>query len=728
MSDKERPAQTRSASGVGLRSFPDVAGEWAMVIHWNREGESGCLEASAFIRQDDLGIGMTVRSKGSDSRTILAVPGHDPSGDPVLHYIYEVEPKAIGANAPHPYKGAAILRYFAEGQELSGNYWTSQFSGGHFRLSRKSGREGEGQVMIDVVLIAAIPEEFEAAKKIFSAEALDDDGVRAWQDERAPAVAPHISGVFYHKGEPLYKIALARPDRMGGISTSAVAAVLAERLSPRCLVMCGVCAGNPGDLALGDIVISELAYQYDEGKLEDEGFVGDHRQSPVSADWQTAASLLRAEDLPSYGPASAADARFWLLERLYAGDDPAKHPARSRYFRLGEWQTVVTELLEARIIEQEGVMLKLGPAGRSEVERSIVLELDPPKSLPLAIKVGPIASGNVVVKDGLTWDKLRQMGVRTVLGLEMEAAAVGRAARRAGVEWIVIKGVMDHADPKKSDRYKPFAAQASAEALRLFLTGRFNEWGALGAPAPTAHAPNDRARAALWRPRTFEGPFFDALRAAIAVHAPSFAARFDLALSHAREARDIAATARQLAGDTRMNLAAEMAEAMADGIPKPFRILRMQQAPGERPRIVKIWDSHDDFIGEAAGDEADGLGVTRSYALSEELTPSLRSAFAGQHETGRYGPLGVFTFPDHSQFAGEWASGHPNFGCREYMGRCETLRCDLYIGSMKGIPDHLQPRWLPDGEGIAIDAGARRARCGTFREGTFSKIGFEFDF
>jgi len=36
-----------------------------------------------------------------------------------------------------------------------------------------------------------------------------------------------------------------------------------------------------------------------------------------------------------------------------------------------------------------------------------------------------------------------------------------------------MKGVMDHADPRKDDRFKPFAARASAEALRAFLMAHF---------------------------------------------------------------------------------------------------------------------------------------------------------------------------------------------------------------------------------------------------------------
>jgi hypothetical protein len=35
--------------------------------------------------------------------------------------------------------------------------------------------------------------------------------------------------------------------------------------------------------------------------------------------------------------------------------------------------------------------------------------------------------------------------------------------------WVVVKGVMDYADPNKDDRIKPFAARASAEVLLRLL-------------------------------------------------------------------------------------------------------------------------------------------------------------------------------------------------------------------------------------------------------------------
>lgn len=455
--------------------FPDVSGAWSMEIHWTLGETNGLRKAEAFIHQDGAEFGMVVRSGGSDSHTILVEPRREISGNLVLFYMYEVEPKATHTDASGPYKGAAVLHYYPHSQELSGNYWTSQSSTGHFKLTRHSdAAESAMSDKTDVLLIAAIKEEYDAARKVFSANSLDAEGVREWRDFETASENAYQRGIFFRDGKPLFSLVLAKPPRMGGIQTGQIAAVLADRLKPGCLVMCGVCAGNPEELALGDIVISKMAYQYDEGKQTEKGFFPDHEPLPITRSWHVAAERLQPELLPSFGRPSAEDARYWLLERIYAGDNPLKHPARRRYFAEGEWKALTQALVAEGTIKRQGTLFELTDAGRDEVEQSIAHEVDPPEQLPIAIKVGPIASGNVVVKDGVTWDKLKLMGARNLLGIEMEAAAISIAARNTGVaQWIVIKGVMDHADPRKDDRFKPFAARASAEALREFLIGRY---------------------------------------------------------------------------------------------------------------------------------------------------------------------------------------------------------------------------------------------------------------
>jgi nucleoside phosphorylase len=322
---------------------------------------------------------------------------------------------------------------------------------------------------VDVVIVTALKEEYEAVRDV----AATSDGVVVWEQRDSTSPTPYLFGEYVTAAAQRISLALARPTRMGAAATTPIASSLVERLKPQCLAMCGVCAGNPSSVALGDVIIAETVYSYDEGKQDANAFEGDHRQTPMSELWVRAAQDMVPDGLPSFGPASEEEAKNWLLERVYAGEAPRSHPARSRYFPRGKWRDGVQRLVDAALVVHHGMSLALTDRGRSFVEKTLFNDVDGPLKLPCQIKVGPIASGNVVVKDGITWNSLKRWGVRSVLGLEMEAAAIGSTAHRLGVPlWVIAKGVMDYADPRKDDRYKPFAARASAEVLLRFLVNQ----------------------------------------------------------------------------------------------------------------------------------------------------------------------------------------------------------------------------------------------------------------
>ena len=120
--------------------YPDIGGEWKITIKWWGEGEEGIVDAKAIIRQDLLRMSMEVRSDKSESGTLIAEPRKDQeSGTPFLYYVYLVTPKLTDEKAGSPYFGAARLKFFeGKGEELSGNYWTSKQTSGHFHLSRQA--------------------------------------------------------------------------------------------------------------------------------------------------------------------------------------------------------------------------------------------------------------------------------------------------------------------------------------------------------------------------------------------------------------------------------------------------------------------------------------------------------------------------------------------------------------------------------------------------------------
>jgi hypothetical protein len=122
--------------------FPNLDGAWEMEIHWrNESGRSGTVPAKAIIRQDFTRISMEVVAPDSDSETLIAQPKRDPeSGRPLLYYQYRVIRKNRGDKGGGEYLGAAILKFsndFEGKGELSGNYFTSAQTGGHFVLSRR---------------------------------------------------------------------------------------------------------------------------------------------------------------------------------------------------------------------------------------------------------------------------------------------------------------------------------------------------------------------------------------------------------------------------------------------------------------------------------------------------------------------------------------------------------------------------------------------------------------
>ena len=120
--------------------YPNIGGEWKITIHWSGGGKKDVVYAKAIIRQDILRISMEVRSDKSESETLIAEPRKDQeSGTPFLYYVYLVTPKLTDDEAGGPYYGAARLKFFeGKGEELSGNYWTSKHTSGHFHLSRQA--------------------------------------------------------------------------------------------------------------------------------------------------------------------------------------------------------------------------------------------------------------------------------------------------------------------------------------------------------------------------------------------------------------------------------------------------------------------------------------------------------------------------------------------------------------------------------------------------------------
>ncbi len=121
----------------------------------------------------------------------------------------------------------------------------------------------------------------------------------ALRSERAP-----YTGMPDLNGSPVREGSLSRYDivlqgrrgtvlelpRMGLVDAAATAGAYIQKFSPSVVAMSGICAGFAGRAKLGQLLVSELAYEYQSGKWTSDGFSQEPYQVPIS---QNLRNILR---------------------------------------------------------------------------------------------------------------------------------------------------------------------------------------------------------------------------------------------------------------------------------------------------------------------------------------------------------------------------------------------------------------------------------------------------
>lgn len=316
---------------------------------------------------------------------------------------------------------------------------------------------------VDVLIITALREELDALLEVTAGL------VEPWVDGHD---GDYRIATFDGQHGPL-RVAAARPTRMAGVATATVATRLADLLTPACLAMCGVCAGHPRDTDLGDVVIADRVFHYDQGKAKPDAFEGDLWVHALHDTWLRAAQDLAgpAKGFHGYTVADDEAGQWWFIEQLLEGRDPLGAAAIRRHIPDARRKAILRTLRDdLGYVSFAGGVFSLTDAGRSAGEERRVFHGTLVTERPYHVHVGPIGSGNAVVADGLLWERLAaSQGMRKTLAVEMEAASVGQVAHERSLPFVVVKGVMDRADQGKDDRFKGFAARASAEVLLGFL-------------------------------------------------------------------------------------------------------------------------------------------------------------------------------------------------------------------------------------------------------------------
>lgn len=328
---------------------------------------------------------------------------------------------------------------------------------------------------IDVLIIAARKEEYDEACKVADG-ALDDWTI----DRNLTGFEVAFRSFNSASGVPL-RIALTWATRMRTTATTEAAGRLIDKLGVRCLAMCGVCAGRRGKVQAGDVIIASLLYTYDTGSIRTEvdadgerrqRFLSDPDPYPLNERWLHRAQAFDAPKNFSAAqwlmerPRTLQAQTDWLLERLRAGDDPLTHADSARF--CPAWKSVIERARKLKYVTSQGPLV-LTESGIAYIDDLLLLHRSHlPEAPPWRIHVAPIATGNNVMRDPQLFERLED-SMREVLGVDMEAAAIGAIAHARQIPWVVMKGVMDHADDDKEDGLKPFAARAAAESLVSFL-------------------------------------------------------------------------------------------------------------------------------------------------------------------------------------------------------------------------------------------------------------------
>jgi nucleoside phosphorylase len=248
--------------------------------------------------------------------------------------------------------------------------------------------------------------------------------------------------------------------------------------------MVGVCAGWREKVRLGDVIIAERLFRYDSGKLRafcedrvrmDEVFQ-DIRTYNLEPRWRQSAEDFHSDWTTTVRvisrPLGYMSQEVWLLYSLNDAESgsvppPREMPERGAY--CPDWTDVVTRL------EKRGFITLQGGIRLTDAGRNYVCELRDrfPAGYPTERKhpkafVAPMATGNRVMEDSEIFQTIHRY-VRKALAIDMEGAAVAAVAEVEGVEHcLVVKGVQDHADSKKDDRFREYAIEVSIDSLQLF--------------------------------------------------------------------------------------------------------------------------------------------------------------------------------------------------------------------------------------------------------------------
>ncbi|HZO74302.1 MAG TPA: TIR domain-containing protein [Ktedonobacteraceae bacterium] len=219
----------------------------------------------------------------------------------------------------------------------------------------------------------------------------------------------------------------------GPIKASSHLKAVIEEFNPRFVGMTGVCAGDKRKVKLGDLVIANCAFVYDDTDL-----------------------LFHEGDRPL----------TQIDMELYYSNIGRRHLVKV----FDEWRQAVKSLrrpisvLPQSQAERKGSLYSADISDFRFLENEALQEND---SLPTPYII-PMASVRVVRRDN-PFNNMQDLAYPTV-AIDMEGASFySVVAEFPGIHSLVVKGVCDYADQDKNDIYHEYASTVAAAYMLCFL-------------------------------------------------------------------------------------------------------------------------------------------------------------------------------------------------------------------------------------------------------------------
>ncbi|KAK6514630.1 hypothetical protein TWF281_004828 [Arthrobotrys megalospora] len=288
-------------------------------------------------------------------------------------------------------------------------------------------------------------------------------------DERHPALPQdELDDNAYEFGRVGHYniIIVCLPAGVYGTTSAATAVIQMRRSFPSITagLMVGIGGGVPlpHDIRLGDVVVSEPVpgfggvLQYDFGKTVQEGrFIQTGVLDKPPKLFLTAIAKLKSEHTVRWPRIGIEDLIAALIEEGRIPKQFARPPANSDRLFKAEY--------DHPAVNQDST--NFGGTEYSSCDHcdpEMVIARDPRPYNQAYIHYGLIASGNQVVKHGVTRDLISREG--RVLCFEMEAAGLMDA-----LPSLVIRGICDYSDSHKNKIWQPYAALAAATFAKELL-------------------------------------------------------------------------------------------------------------------------------------------------------------------------------------------------------------------------------------------------------------------